>query len=117
MDDLVAQLFVDSAMSLHDLRRTLSQLLAIEDQDGCLVGLGFEVDVRDNEDRANSRWGGTKDFLRFPYSLEVYAMHTETRVSDQTSFVARLMQTISAMGSRVVVAADFEEALPGGGRL
>ena len=57
------------------------------------------------------------DFVTFKFLVEVYDESCEVELDAYLEQLARVMLALQDMGARVVAACDWEERLPGGGRL
>jgi hypothetical protein len=118
MSEFYTRLFVDSSASLQTLLARLAVATSGAIDEGTLVAAPFELDVRRNEfARERDIESAEGDFMFFPYSVEIVA---DPRAADEmryVAFVELVMRTLHAGGMTVVAACDWEDKLPGCGRL
>ena len=115
-EELYTRIFVDTQRMHSAVLRTVAEVLGGQ-VDGWTVRAGdVEVDVRKNSDAlAEPSAAGEDAFLHFPLTAEVV---TQTlSLEAYLSRVAAIMERLHQDGAKVVAACDWEEQLPGGGKL
>lgn len=119
MEELYTRLFVSSDRSHQDLLALVAEACAGKIEQGWTVVSGhYEVDVRPNDEGTEeARRAHPGDFLYFPFTAEVVTGEEANDVVAYIRFVGLLMNKLHAHGMRVVASCDWEDDLPGGGRL
>ena len=119
MSELYSKLFVQTPRSHPDLLTFVASASKGTVDDGWTVVSGlYEMDVRPNDESTEeAHRAHPGDFLYFPYTVEVVTESIAGETSDYVQFVASLMKQLYADGMQVVAACDWEDELPGGGRL
>jgi len=85
---------------------------------GTVVGAGCEIDARSNDDYSPEvLQRDPTDFVYFPYTVEIEAASEGMGLKRYLGVVATVMEALAGSGMRVVAACDWEDRLPGGGRL
>jgi hypothetical protein len=117
MDAFFTRLYVSSSLPLADLVDVAESALST-DADGRSIttdvvdvsfGKGDDFDpVVVSRDPTN--------FLRYPYSVEIEAMEGAT-LEQYLDVVALLMRELHKRGATIVASCDWEDDLPGSGRL
>ena len=118
MSELYTKLFVRTDHSHAELLAQLAAALQ-GDVEGWTIALDdCEIDVRLNDEASASvRAQNADNFLYFPYTVEVVCDSVGGDVERYVSRVGSIMNTLHQAGMAVVAACDWEERLPGGGRL
>lgn len=118
MEDLFAKLYVDTSLEHGSLLATVARILDGEVADWTVESQVIEADVRPNDDyRSPERASSPDDFVYFPYTLDVEPSGSGPGLEAFLQEVSKVMLGLSDSGMRVVVACDWEDRLPGGGRL
>jgi len=117
MTALYTRLYVNSALSTEHLLRRVAEVISGSVGIETVVSEHVEVDVRANDDfDPKALHQEPRDFIHFSYSVEV-----ETRIGlplgSYLSIVGQLMRGLSDVGASVVASCEWEERLPGSGRL
>lgn len=115
--ELYARVFVKVAGTLQELFGIVTSF--VPGVYGCLnvVAQPYTLDFSSNPYRSNLENSSPDDFLQYPYAIEVFADGKAVSLEEYLGFVSRLMTTLYDKGMDVVVACDWEERLPGGGKL
>jgi hypothetical protein len=118
MDELFATFYVDSSRPYAGVLQAVAKVLDGEVARWTVETEFLEVDVRSNDDyRSPQRASSPDNFLYFPYTLDVEAVGGNVGLDPFLAAVSKLMIGLAGLGMRVVVACDWEEQLPGRGRL
>lgn len=118
MEECYAKIFVDDDSRRADVMTKVAEAMGGHIEVRTLVGDGFEVDFLDGEPATADHEIAEEDaFLYYPLVLELVAVDDAMAVPDFVAIASKLMHALHADGAAVVAACDFEEALPGGGRL
>jgi hypothetical protein len=118
MSELYAKLFVDTRMGHADILKTTADAVKGQLQQWTIEAADVEIDVRPNDDyNSPQRALAPDDFLYFPFALDVEASSDAVPLKRFLDVLSQLMQQFATAGMRVVVACDWEDDLPGGGRL
>lgn len=99
--DALAQLIaalLDAAVERHGFVTTIS-------------GPGYDLDVHRNKRVLAPADSQTRDFVEWPYYLEIEAAAEQTRPA-QIAVIARLLTGLWEAGLGAVAVCDFEEELP-----
>ena len=104
---LYCKVYVDTDMVQYDLEELIAIALEAKiDYLRSIVGSGYDLEVRRNED-----CGKADDFIGWQYYLDVGAVQGQFRQA-QVTLVARLLNALWSRGMGAVAACDFEEELP-----
>ena len=118
MADLFAKAYVDGNIEHAALLQLVAGAVAGDADGWTVVAETAEIDVLANDDaRSNRQEDNLDDFVYFPYALDIEAAATPVPLDDFIKIVSSVMIRLEKEGLRVVVACDWEERLPGGGRL
>lgn len=119
MSELYTKLFVRSERAHPDLLALVADACDGKVEEGWTVVAGeYEIDVRPNDDATGeAQREHPGDFLYFPYTVEVVTDVNACETADYIDFVGSLMNRLHSEGMQVVAACDWENELPGGGRL
>jgi hypothetical protein len=118
MDDPFCALYVDTPLDHRALLRAISGLTAGTEEMRTVSSADLEITVLEGDYPRSQLAEAPDDFVRFPYVLEVNP--GPALADDHDAYVTRLgalLLAMSALGLRVVAACDFEERLPGHGKL
>lgn len=112
------EIFVNTDLSTDGLGRLIAELLdAAVEWHGfatTIIGSGYVLDIHRNERRfaiANQQTQQTRDFVEWPYYLEIDAQAKQTRQA-QIAVIARLLIGLWDRGLGAVAVCDFEDELP-----
>lgn len=115
MTDLTCDLFVDADYSFDDLCVWVAAAVEGTTERWTVTAPPLILDIEHNEYR---RTGARDEFLRFPYVIAIQPIEmVELSLEEYLDRVGLLMEALAAGGMRVVAACDWEDQLPGGGRL
>ena len=118
MERAYAELYIRTDLDVMQVASAIAPAVNGTKTGAVVVAGGFEVEVRTNpnvNDRAAD--SSSDDFLFFPLMAEVEALQPGAFDEDFVQGVAAAMLAVAATGASVVVACDFEDRLPGDGRL
>lgn len=111
MDDLYCKLFIDSKLSYSEIFNYLvfylngtSNHITIINSSWCEICLKFNDYYSDKEYN-----NAPKDFVFWPYYLEIYNNFSESRVYIQN--IRKLIEALHEICNGVVASCDFEELL------
>lgn len=115
MSELFAKLFVRTERDLSSLISTVAEIVSgrVEPFGGVQAG-NFELDVGANEYRELT---SEDDFMRFPYAIDVFVLSASVSEAEFVEFLSRAMRALHERRMQVVAACDWEESLPGRGKL
>lgn len=115
---LFCEIFVETDRSKDGLEQLIAELLdAAVERHGfatTIVGPGYVLDVHRNERvfaPADPQARQVRDFVEWPYYLEIDATAEQTRQA-QIAVIARLLIGLWEAGLGAVAACDFEDELP-----
>jgi hypothetical protein len=114
---LFTRLFVETDLPAYVLLRRVAQRLGGTVELNTVTAGPLEVDIRENRElRSPGQAVAPEDgFLYFSLTAEV---ESETMALDAyLSNVAAVMLSLHEVGAKVVAACDWEDLLPGGGKL
>ena len=115
--ELYTKLFVNIEMTHDELLRFVARLFGGDIEMWTVVCRSLDFDVRPNDDVDIQVLDSALDeFIRFPFTIEV-ASTTDITLEDYLAAIARLMIEIETKSGSVVAACDWEDMLPGEGRL
>jgi hypothetical protein len=115
-EEFYSKIFVKGDCTHAELLSLVAHALPGMIDDWTVVGNDCEVDVRPNEDYSpEALESAPTDFVYFPYTVEVVSTCVEC--TDHVRTVSALMRAIHDRGMPVVTASDWENTLPGKGRL
>jgi hypothetical protein len=117
MEPLYSRLYVHTALELEELLKAVADCLAGEIDRDTVVAPALEADVRRSDDfdeEAVQR--DPSDFIHYRYSVEVEST-AALAIDGFLEALAKLMKMLESLGANVVAACDWEERLPGAGRL
>ncbi len=119
MEELYTKLFVNSERSHEDLLASVAQACAGKIEAGWTVVSGdYEMDVRPNDEGTEeARRKHPGDFLYYPFIVEVVTEGDPDEAENYVGFVGALMAKLYENGMKVVASCDWEDDLPGCGRL
>jgi hypothetical protein len=111
------RLYIDSKFHLPALvgaiARALGGRLEMSSVDTGVLSADFHTS--DDYDRARVQHDPS-DFLRYPFSVEVEAI-ASVPLDRYLDEVALMMRELQALGANVAASCDWEDLLPGGGKL
>ena len=117
MERHYTRLYVDSAMSLSQLLEVAARAVGgTLDADTVIAG-DVQIDVRMNDDFDRHAVNiDPTDFIHYVYSIEI---EEDSRVALESylELVRKVMCAIQTGRSNVVAACDWEDELPGAGKL
>jgi hypothetical protein len=117
MEDLFAMLYVDTSLDHRSLLESVARFLDGEVADWTVESQAIEADVRPNDDyRSPERASSLNDFVYFPYTVDVESVGS-TGLEAFLGAISKIMFGLAGSRMRVVVACEWEDRLPGGGRL
>ena len=118
MEDLFAKFYVDSSLEHGSLLATVARILDGEVDNWTVESQVVEADVRPNDDYGSPEGASSPDdFVYFPYTLDVEPVAGDTKLQAFLGAISKIMVGLADSGMRVVVACDWEDRLPGRGRL
>lgn len=118
MDDLFAKFYVDTTLDHGRLLAAVARILGGEVSRFTVESPVVEADVRPNDDhRSPQRASAPDDFVYFPFTLDVEPAGGGTDLDAFLAAISAIMVGLAEADMRVVVACDWEDRLPGGGRL
>ena len=109
-----AKIYLDTALSFEDVLQVVQKLTGGARSMRTVAAEPVEIDVLRNEDHDPAR-AAAGDFVHFPYILEAYPAG-DVDDAQFVDAVRTLVERVASEGWRFVLAADFEEQLPGTGR-
>ncbi|MGH1487219.1 MAG: hypothetical protein ACRBCI_13480 [Cellvibrionaceae bacterium] len=114
MTEFYTKLFVKIDISLQALLQVVASICN-GDIDVMTVEAGrYEVDVLENKDA--SVISDPSDFMSFDYIVEIVNIE-DTTLDAYLEFTGNLMTKLNSNDAKVVAACDWEEKLPGSGKL
>ncbi|MBV7297296.1 hypothetical protein [Enterovibrio paralichthyis] len=115
MEEFYTKIFVDAKIELTDLiehvREVVGGILSID----TVLTNSLELDVKRNDLGLSSSYSGD-EFLTYRYTVEVVSV-IDIELGEYLEEVSKIMISLSELGFSVVAACDWEEQLPGRGRL
>lgn len=118
MAHLYTRIFVNTTSGLDAVVSAVAAAVSGRSELGTVTGMGCELDVRTNDDYSGQSLArDPSDFVYFPFTVEVEAARNNMPVDSYLSVVGRVMEALAISGMQVVAACDWEERLPGRGRL
>lgn len=111
-NELLCQVYIDSALSRTELLAIIANILSAEIDGYSLEGESFEADLllndRYNEDLKKQRPDG---FLHYRYLVEFFQTFSERNESNKKA-IAGLLKVLWNKNIPAVAACDFEDELP-----
>lgn len=118
MSDLYAKMFVSTARTRAELLAVVAKALDGARRGSTVVTPECEADVRGNDDYSPEALGADPtDFVYFPYTVEIFSSGEDPRIDAFLETASFLMNHLFSAGMKVVVACDWEDQLPGRGKL
>jgi len=115
---LYTRLFVDGRSPLAGVLATVTASVSGRVESGTVFGAGCALDARTNDDYSSQALQrDPADFVYFPYTVEIEAAGERMSLKQYLGVVGTVMQALAGAGMRVVAACDWEDRLPGRGRL
>lgn len=117
MKPFFSRLYVASPRPLSELVDAIARVLDASEHMCTITTPVASTDLLTNDDydRAALEWDAS-DYIRYPYSVDIESAPNVGlyRYLDE---VALIMRTLHSHGSNVVASCDWEELLPGAGKL
>jgi hypothetical protein len=111
------RLYVDGSMMLEALLLGVMRSIGGTRERNSVETSDLTVDVRRNDDFDQASLDSDpRDYLRYRYSVEIEGTEA-VPLTQYLESVATIMQGIFDLGANVVASCDWEDALPGSGRL
>jgi hypothetical protein len=119
MADLYTKLYVRTTVSHAQLLNMVASIARGTVDAWTVVGRGLEIDVRPNEDAVGTEPSSepSEAFLHSPFTVEVVSDAGPAGLRRYLSEVGALMTGLHKAGMQVVANCDWEDKLPGKGRL
>ena len=118
MSELYAKLFVDTSADHAALLRVVRDCTNGVQDDWTIVSSSVEAEVRPNDDsRLPARDDSPDDFVYFPFTIDIEPVNAGCGLDEFLKGISTIVVGLAQSGMRVVAACDWEDALPGGGRL
>ncbi len=118
MARLYTELFVNAPSDLGTLvSKVASAVSGTVDLD-TVTGMACEMDVRKSDDYSPEMLArDPSDFIYFPYTVEIEPVRSDLDLERYLAVVGSVMESLARTGMQVVAACDWENRLPGRGRL
>lgn len=114
MKEFYTKLFVDIDITLEALLQMVADILAGNIDMRTIETNSVEVDVFQNEYALKAT--NSSDFIFYAYTVEVVNVE-EMPLNVYIDLTSRVMNHLHKNSARVVAACDWEDQLPGGGKL
>lgn len=116
MEEYYTKLFVNAPGNLKAFILEVGNIAGGEISLDTVVSVSLELDIKRN-DMGHSQMGGPEnDFLHFGFTIDVVNA-VEMTLAHYLDQVGTVMTRLGEKGYCVVAACDWEEALPGRGRI
>jgi hypothetical protein len=118
MAELGSTVFVRFEGSLEDLLDVVTSLAIGRRERRTVTREPYKLYVRPNDYRLQQDAGSrADDFLQYPYTVDILADSNDVHLEDYLGFVGQLLVALHAKEMDVVTACDWEDRLPGKGKL
>lgn len=83
-----------------------------------VIGMNCNIHVEQSDDFSPQALSvDPSDFIHFPINVEVESINTDMTLAGYLSVVSTVMESLARSGMQVVAACEWEDQLPGGGRI
>ncbi len=117
MNRPVARLYVNALMTPSELTARVAEALGGVVGRGGFATAALEGDVRRGADHEPATVAmDPQDYIRYPYAVEVEG-RDGVELNRYVEGVGQVMRVLERLGASVVAACDWEDELPGAGKL